>query len=158
MAGSIRSGRVIEVLLRLISIRGAPRFLRSGNGPEFVSLALLKSIVEQGIECALTDPGKPWQNGATESFKGKFRDECLAMEWFRNRLKAKVPTTVVVLPPVLDNPSMASASSVPRQWSWKVPSGGPPRLSAESRPPRWHCRTCCNSFRGMSDGSCRFPL
>ncbi len=34
------------------------------------------------------DPGKPWQNGTNESFNGKFRDECLAMEWFRNRIKA----------------------------------------------------------------------
>lgn len=90
VAGSIRSGRVIEVLSRLISVRGAPRYLRSDNGPEFVSLALLKWIVEQGIECALIDPGKPWQNGTTESFNGKFRDECLTMEWFRNRLEARV--------------------------------------------------------------------
>jgi putative transposase len=57
-------------------------------GPEFVSVALLKWIAEQGIECALIDPGKPWQNGTTESFNGK--DECLAMEWFRNRLEARV--------------------------------------------------------------------
>ena len=35
--GRIRSGRVIEVLSRLVSARGAPRFLRSDNGPEFVS-------------------------------------------------------------------------------------------------------------------------
>jgi putative transposase len=53
-------------------------------------VALLKWIAEQGIECALIDPGKPWQNGTTESFNGKFRDECLAMEWFRNRLEARV--------------------------------------------------------------------
>lgn len=90
VAGSIRSARVIEVLSRLISVRGAPRYLRSDNGPEFVSVALLKWVTEQGIECALIDPGKPWQNGTTESFNGKFRDECLAMEWFRNRLEAKV--------------------------------------------------------------------
>jgi putative transposase len=90
VAGSIRSGRVIEVLSKLISVRGAPRYLRSDNGPEFVSAALLKWVTEQGIECALIDPGKPWQNGTTESFNGKFRDECLAMEWFRNRLEAKV--------------------------------------------------------------------
>jgi len=38
----------------------------------------------------LNEPGKPWQNGTDESFNGKFRDECLAMEWFRNRLEAKV--------------------------------------------------------------------
>ena len=90
VAGSIRSARVIEVLAKLISVRGAPRYLRSDNGPEFVSTALLKWVVDQGIETALIDPGKPWQNGTNESFNGKFRDECLAMEWFRNRIEAKV--------------------------------------------------------------------
>lgn len=90
VAGSIRSARVIDVLSRLISVRGTPRYLRSDNGPEFVSTALLKWVAEQGIECALIDPGKPWQNGTTESFNGKFRDECLAMEWFRNRLEARI--------------------------------------------------------------------
>ena len=43
-----------------------------------------------GIDTALIDPGKPWQNGADESFNGKFRDECLSMEWFRSRAEAKV--------------------------------------------------------------------
>lgn len=88
--GRIRSGRVIEVLSRLVSERGTPLYLRSDNGPEFVSHALLKWIVDQGIETALIDPGKPWQNGATESFNGKFRDECLSLEWFRSRAEAKI--------------------------------------------------------------------
>ncbi len=65
------------MLSRLVSERGAPRYLRSGNGPEFVSKALLGWIVDEGIESALIDPGKPWQNGTNESFNGKFRDECL---------------------------------------------------------------------------------
>jgi putative transposase len=43
-----------------------------------------------GIDIALIDPGKPWQNGAAESFNGKFRDECLSLEWFRSRAEAKV--------------------------------------------------------------------
>ncbi len=30
------------------------------------------------------------QNGATESFNGKFRDKCLSLEWFRSRAEAKV--------------------------------------------------------------------
>ena len=90
VAGSIRSARVIEVLSKLISIHGAPRYVRSDNGPEFVSTALLKWIVSEQIESALIDPGKPWQNGTNESFNGKFRDECLAMEWFRNRIEAKI--------------------------------------------------------------------
>jgi putative transposase len=88
--GRMRSGRVIEVLSRLVTERGAPLYLRSDNGPEFVSRALLKWIVAQGIETALIDPGKPWQNGSTESFNGKFRDECLSLEWFRSRAEAKV--------------------------------------------------------------------
>ena len=47
-------------------------------------------MVDEGIETALIDPGKPWQNGACESFNGKFRDECLNLEWFRSRSEAKV--------------------------------------------------------------------
>jgi putative transposase len=88
--GRIRSPRVIEVLARLVSERGAPAFLRSDNGPEFVSKAILSWIVAQGISTALIEPGKPWQNGVTESFNGKFRDECLSLEWFRSRAEAKV--------------------------------------------------------------------
>lgn len=52
----LRSARVIEVLSRLVSERGTPAFLRSDNGPEFVSRALLKWITEQGISTALIDP------------------------------------------------------------------------------------------------------
>ena len=66
--GQIRSGRVIEVLSRLISERGAPLYLRSDNGPEFVAGAVLKWLADQGIETVLIDPGKPWQNGVSESF------------------------------------------------------------------------------------------
>jgi len=88
--GRIRSRRVIEVLSRLVSERGAPKHMRSDNGPEFVSRALLKWIVDQGIDTALIEPGKPWQNGVNESFNGKFRDECLSLEWFRSRAEAKI--------------------------------------------------------------------
>src|SRR5690606_35531480 len=31
-----------------------------------------------------------WQNGATESFNGKFHDESLSLEWFRSRAEAKI--------------------------------------------------------------------
>jgi putative transposase len=90
VAGSIRSQHVIEVLARLISERGAPRYLRSDNGPEFVSKAILEWLERAGVETALIDPGKPWQNGMDESFNGRFRDECLSLEWFRSRREAKV--------------------------------------------------------------------
>jgi putative transposase len=90
VAGSIRSERVIEVLARLVAARGAPAFLRSDNGPEFVVQALQDWLRVEGIQSAYIAPGKPWQNGANESFNGKFRDECLDAEWFPTRREARV--------------------------------------------------------------------
>jgi putative transposase len=49
-----------------VSVHGAPRYLRSDNGPEFVACAILRWLHEAGIETALIDPGKPWQNGGDE--------------------------------------------------------------------------------------------
>ena len=88
--GSIRSRQVIEVLSRLVSAHGAPRYLRSDNGPEFVSRAVLQWLTTASIDTAYIDPGKPWQNGSNESFNGKFRDECLSLEWFPDRINAKI--------------------------------------------------------------------
>lgn len=89
VAGGIRACRVVDVLARLVSIHGAPHHLRSDNGPEFVSNALVKWMTKEGVETAFIDPGKPWQNGTNESFNGRFRDECLGVEWFRSRLEAR---------------------------------------------------------------------
>jgi putative transposase len=90
VAGSIRSERVIEQLAKLMTVHGPPTFLRSDNGPEFVAQALVDWLKGEGVDTAHIEPGKPWQNGLNESFNGKFRDECLDMEWFPNRREAVV--------------------------------------------------------------------
>jgi putative transposase len=90
VSASIRSSKVIEVLEKLMCVHGMPRTVRSDNGPEFISNALLRWVQTRKLDLHLIEPGKPWQNGTNESFNGKFRDECLAMEWFRNRTEAKV--------------------------------------------------------------------
>ena len=90
VASRLRSAHVIDHLAKLVSTHGAPRYLRSDNGSEFISRAVLEWLTEQRINTAFIDPGKPWQNGLDESFNGKFRDECLNMEWFRSRAEAKV--------------------------------------------------------------------
>jgi putative transposase len=89
VAGGIRSGRVIEILAQLVSVHGTPRYLRSDHGPEFVARAILRWLQTVQIETAFIDPGKPWQNGADESFNGKLRDQHLSLQWFRNRVDAK---------------------------------------------------------------------
>ena len=90
VAGSIRSGLVIDVLWQLVSLHGTPRYLRSDTGPECIATALLRWLQTAEIDTAFIDPGKPWQNGTDESFNGKFRNECLSLEWFRNRMEAKI--------------------------------------------------------------------
>jgi putative transposase len=50
----------------------------------------LQWAADEKLETVLIEPGKPCQNGTNESFNGKFRDECLPMEWFRNRLEVRV--------------------------------------------------------------------
>jgi putative transposase len=82
---------------RLVSVHGAPLFMRSDDGPEFVSQAILEWIVSSGIATVLNGPSKPWQNGADESFNGKSRDEYLSVEWFRPRREASIPLLTVGL-------------------------------------------------------------
>lgn len=49
-----------------------------------------RTMTQANINAARIDPGKPWQNGSNVSFNGKFRDECLSMEWFKNRIDARI--------------------------------------------------------------------
>lgn len=90
VAGSIRSRDVVDALSRLVSLHGAPRHIRCDNGPEFIAHAIAAWADREGIDLAFIDPGKPWQNGADESFNGRLRDERLNLEWFRNRVEARV--------------------------------------------------------------------
>lgn len=55
-----------------------------------MSLALLQWASYKVLRNLLIEPGKPRQNGTNESFNGKFRDECLAMNWFYSRAHAKM--------------------------------------------------------------------
>ena len=84
------SSQVIATLERLFQEHGVPEFLRSDNGPEFVSKAIRRWLAKRNVKTAFIDPGKPWQNGSVESFNDKLRDECLNQEWFRSRSEAQV--------------------------------------------------------------------
>lgn len=87
---SIKSRAVIEVLESLTRKRGAPTYLRSDNGPEFVAVRVRDWLVTKQIGTLYIKPGSPWQNARGESFNGRLRDECLNVEWFNNLREAKV--------------------------------------------------------------------
>ena len=81
---------MIGFLNCLISLRGAPRYLFSDNGPEFVSDRSLEWIEESKIGSALINPGKPWKAATNELFNGRHRDECQNLAWFCSQREAHV--------------------------------------------------------------------
>jgi transposase InsO family protein len=73
---------VTRILDQLAIERGLPTVLRTDNGPEFCSRAMLTWAHDRGVTLRLIEPGKPTQNAYIESFNGRFRDECLNEHWF----------------------------------------------------------------------------
>ena len=80
----------MEVLDRLVEERGAPEYIRSDNGPEFVSKVVCEWIEKRGFKTLFIDPGSPWQNGYVESFNSRLRDELLNVEIFSTLAEARV--------------------------------------------------------------------
>ena len=73
-----------------MSERGVHRFIRSDNGPEFISKEVRSWLEEMGIGTIYIVPGSPWQNGYVESFHNRLRDECLNQEEFLSVLGTRV--------------------------------------------------------------------
>lgn len=87
---SFRSMRVQSVLSRLFSERGAPRYLRSDNGSEFIARSLAVFLSQKGTVSKFIKPGSPWQNGYAESFVSTLRRDFLGVEVFHNLADAQM--------------------------------------------------------------------
>lgn len=77
---AIKATDVLDLLQEAIERNGAPEYIRSDNGPEFIAKAIQKWLAGNKIQTLYIDPGCPWQNGYVESFNGRFRAECLDRE------------------------------------------------------------------------------
>jgi putative transposase len=73
---------VQECLAELFRTRGVPTHLRSDNGPEFIANQLRQWLSRLVVRTLFIEPGSPWENGYSESFNGKMRDELLDREIF----------------------------------------------------------------------------
>ena len=87
---SIRSKDVIAVLEYLFMVRGAPGYIRSDNGPEFIADAIKRWLADNEVETLYIEPGSPWENGYIESFHARLRDELLDRELFYSVKEAGV--------------------------------------------------------------------
>lgn len=82
--------QLTRILDQLAKIRGLPKAIRTDNGKEFCSRAMLTWAHARGVQLFLIEPGKPNQNAYIESFNGRFRDECLNEHWFASMRHAQV--------------------------------------------------------------------
>ena len=90
---SITSADLLVILDQLIAERGAPAFIRSDNGPDFVAGAVRRHLGALNVEMRFIGPGAPWENGYIESFNGTLRNELLSREVIVHLLEASVPRT-----------------------------------------------------------------
>ncbi len=87
---AIGGTQLTRTLNQLAKIRGLPKAIRTDNGKEFCSRAMLTWAHARGVQLFLIEPGKPNQNAYIESFNGRFRDECLNEHWFTSLRHAQV--------------------------------------------------------------------
>lgn len=87
---AIGGQHLVRILEQLGRTRGLPKAIRTDNGKEFCSRAMLTWAHKRGVQLFLIEPGKPNQNAYIESFNGRFRDECLNEHWFTSLRHAKV--------------------------------------------------------------------
>ena len=76
----------------LVLVRGAPDYIRSDNGPEFVAFALQQWLRDRQCNTLYITPGSPWENPFIESFHATFRSECLNRWVFVSGQEAQLVT------------------------------------------------------------------
>ena len=87
---ALGGNQLVRILEQLAGTRGLPKAIRTDNGKEFCSRAMLTWAHTRGVQLFLIEPGKPNQNAYMESFNGRFRDECLNEHWFTSLQHARV--------------------------------------------------------------------
>lgn len=68
MERSITAEEVVDTLRRLFAERGAPEYIRSDNGPEFIARAVKRWLAASGVGALYIEPGSPWENAYSETF------------------------------------------------------------------------------------------
>lgn len=90
---SLPAERVLRVLDRLAEWHGYPRFIRSDNGPEFISNALMRWAQTHQVTPDFIRPGQPAQNAFIERFNRTYREEVLDSYLFRSLQEVRTITS-----------------------------------------------------------------
>ena len=129
----MNSADVRRLLLETIRERGAPEFVRSDNGPEFVAKEIRETLLLLGSNSAFIEAGAPWQNGYAESFNARFRDELLATTLFSDLREARALTATWKSHYNHDRPHSALGYATPAEFAAQ-PSEGLGRPATPTSP------------------------
>lgn len=74
---SFPSQKVTRILDEIASERGYPKYIRTDNGPEFISKDYKDWCRKRNVIPVYSSPGKPMENGYVERFNRTFREDIL---------------------------------------------------------------------------------
>lgn len=86
----MKASDVKRLMNQLVAEHGAPGFIRSDNGPEFIETQLKKWLAGAKVKTIYIEPGCPWENPFVESLHSQFRRECLNREQLWSLSEARV--------------------------------------------------------------------
>lgn len=90
---SLKGADVVAELSKACLIEGCfPQRIQCDNGSEFISKEVDMWAYQNKVTLDFSRPGKPTDNPYVESFNGKFRDECLSVNWFLSLEDAREKT------------------------------------------------------------------
>lgn len=84
------SDEVVDVLIDLVAVRGAPEHLRMDNGPEMIARAQRDYCRLAYTRTSFIEPGSPWENPFAVSFSSRVRHELVNVEELATLLAARV--------------------------------------------------------------------
>jgi putative transposase len=117
VATSLPSPRVMAVLEHLVTMYGAPQFIRRDHEPEFITLAVRGWLAQHQMVTLDIEPGDPWQNGYGERFNGTGRDECLNRPVLQSVAEAQVVLTAYRRQDHEERPHSSLSYSTPAEFT-----------------------------------------
>lgn len=130
VARSFKAPDVVRELEQIAMLHGAPMFIRSDNGPEFIAEKVITWTKDNGALSAFIEPGAPWQNAFIESFHSRLEDELLGGEIFCSLTEAQVVIGAWVDDFNLSRPQRALGKLTPQEFfeKWQAEDDGSTKL------------------------------
>ena len=112
---SLPAERVIRALEQIIEWRGAPKVIRSDNGPEYISGRLSAWAEKRGIRLEHIQPGNPQQNAYIERYNRTVRYDWLGQYLFESIEEVQGFATRWLWTYNHERPNMALGGITPKQ-------------------------------------------